>query len=87
MGEFTRESLLEEIFKSGGLEPIYRQDILFMLILDEMLAASQRDGALAKKDGKFVLAEGGRVRVSKSSARKIYLKYFFELVGNLGKRG
>lgn len=87
MGEFTRESLLEEIFKSGRLEPSYRQDILFMLILDEMLAASLKEGALVKKGEKFVLAEGGQVRVSKSSRRKIYLKYFFELVGNLGKRG
>ena len=86
MGEFTRESLFEEIFKSGKLEPVYRQDILFILILDEMLAASLKDGALAKKGEKFVRTEWGRVRVSESSRRRIYLKYFLELARNMGSR-
>jgi predicted metal-dependent phosphoesterase TrpH len=86
MGEFTRESLLEEIFTSGRLEPIYRQDVLFILILDEMLAASLKEGALARKGEKFVLAEGRQVRVSESSRRKIYLKYFFELARNFASR-
>jgi predicted metal-dependent phosphoesterase TrpH len=86
MGEFTRASLIDEIITSDALAPDYRQDILFTLILDEMLGASVKDGALTKDGEKYVAVGEREITISKSSRRKIYLKYFAELVRGVGKR-
>lgn len=84
-GEFTRQGLIDEIIERGSLEPDYRQDILFTLILDEMVGANVKDGALKKEGEKYKLADGRGIIISKASRRRIYLKYFFVLVGNVGK--
>jgi predicted metal-dependent phosphoesterase TrpH len=84
--EFTRESLLEELFKSEKLPPDSRRDTILTLTLDYILSAAFKNGVLLKKGEKFVLATKYKGKSSKALYFNVYSRYFYGLVRNFISR-
>lgn len=80
--EFTRDSLLEELFKSEELPPDSRRDIILTLTLDDIIVTALKDGVLVKKGEKFVLTTKRKGKASKALYFKVYSRYFYGLIRN-----
>jgi predicted metal-dependent phosphoesterase TrpH len=83
MKEFSRKSLLEELFRSDKLPPDSRRDTLLTLTLDYVLETATKDGELTRSGEKYILNNASEKGANGALYMRVYSKYLIGLIRDI----